>query len=46
MVTWIKNFIRKFCEMNIILSKTTIVSMDLMDDLKEMKKGFNDKIKK
>ena len=41
---WIKSFIRKVCEWNIIMSKTTLVSMDLMDDLKAMNKTFKDKI--
>jgi len=41
---WIKSFIRKVCELNIIMSKTTLVSMDLMDDLKAMNKTFKDKI--
>lgn len=41
---WIKSFIRKVCELNIIMSKTTLVSMDLMDDLKVMNKTFKDKI--
>jgi hypothetical protein len=41
---FIKNFIRKVCEWNIIMSKTTLASMDLMDDLKSMNKTFKDKI--
>ena len=41
---WIKSFIRKVCEWNIIMSKTTLVSMDLMDALKVMNKTFKDKI--
>ena len=41
---WIKSFIRKVCEWNIIMSKTTLVSMDLMDDLKALNKTFMDKI--
>ena len=41
---WIKSFIRKVCEWNIIMSNTTLVSMDLMDDLKAMNKTFKDKI--
>ena len=41
---WIKSFIRKVCELNIIMAKTTLVSMDLMDDLKAMNKTFKDKI--
>ena len=41
---WIKSFIRKVCEWNIIFSKTTLISIDLMDDLKAMNKNFKDKI--
>ena len=41
---WIKSFIRKVCEWNIIMAKTTLVSMDLMDALKAMNKTFKDKI--
>lgn len=41
---WIKSFIRKVCEWNIIMANTTLVSMDLMDDLKAMNKTFKDKI--
>ena len=41
---WIKSFIRKVCELNIIMSKTTLVSMDLMDELNAMNKNFKDKI--
>lgn len=43
-MNWIKNLIRKVCEFNIIMSKTTLQSMDLMDDLKSMNKNFKDKI--
>ena len=41
---WIKNFITKICEWSIIMSKTTLISLDLIDDLKSMNKSFNDKI--
>ena len=43
---WLKKFIRKVCEWNIIMSKTTLVGMDLMEDLDEMNKTFKDKIEK
>lgn len=41
---WFKNLLRRFCEWNIIMSKTTITSLDLMDDIKEMNKSFKSKI--
>ena len=41
---WIKNLIRKVCEWNIIMSKTTLVSMDLIDESEAMNKTFKDKI--
>jgi len=40
----IKNFIRKVCRWNIIFSKNTLISMDLIDELKAMNKNFKDKI--
>ncbi len=42
----IRNFIRKICTFNIIMAKTTIASLDIMDDLNEINKTFNKKIKK
>lgn len=41
---WIKKFIRKVCEWNIIMSKTTLKSMDLIDGLEALNKNFKDKI--
>lgn len=43
-MNWIKNLIRKVCELNIIMSKTTLASIDLIDDLKSINKNFKDKI--
>lgn len=43
LIRWIKNIIRKVCEWNIIISKTTLASMDLMDDLRAMNKTFKNK---
>lgn len=39
-------FMRSLCEWNIIISKTTLASMDLMEDLSSFNKNFKDKIKK
>lgn len=41
---WIKSFIRKFCEWTIIISKTTLLCVDLIEDLDAMNKNFKDKI--
>lgn len=39
-----KRLIRKICEWNIIMSKTTLASLDLMDGLKDLNKKFKDKV--
>lgn len=41
---WINKLIRNICEWNIIMSKTTLASIDLLDDLKSFNKNFKDKI--
>ncbi len=46
MNNWFKNFVRKICEFNIIISKTTLRSMDFMDDFTAFNKKFKDKIDK
>lgn len=43
---WFNNLIRKICSWNIIMSKTTLASMDMMDELESMNKNFKDKIEK
>lgn len=42
---WIRNLIRRFSVFNIIISKTTIRSLDLLDSIDEIDKNFKDKIK-
>ncbi len=46
MKNWFKNFVRKLCEFNIIMSKTTLRTMDFMEDMEAFDKKFKEKIEK
>jgi hypothetical protein len=40
------NFAKAVCRFNIIISKTTLNSIEFLEDFKNFQKGFKDKIEK
>lgn len=40
------NFIKRLCAFQIIAAKTTLKSIEIMEDIEGMQKGFKDKLDK
>lgn len=40
------NFIKKLCTFQIIMAKTTLKSIEVIENINDMQKGFNDKLDK